>query len=146
MATKKTQKKIKAFTPAKKAKMVAMLKKGDSVYSIAKTLDLTPSVARYHANRIQGKSITMPSKAETKRMVKAMAHAAANPKISPEVGAQLFQENIKIARERDSAKEDYENIACAKSELEEEVHNLKRDLMKAQLKSEILKEMLLEKA
>jgi hypothetical protein len=50
----KKTKQVKAFTTQKRARMATMLKAGKSVYSIAKTLDLTPSVARYHANKMQG--------------------------------------------------------------------------------------------
>jgi DNA-binding MarR family transcriptional regulator len=106
MAKKTKKKEVKTFTPAKRAKMASMLKDGTSVYAIAKELNLTPSVARYHAKRmIRPKKLVNNLKGE---------EVAGDPKTLP-ARAHIL---IKLTAKAEALQAELNNINAAMKAIE----------------------------
>lgn len=130
--SKKTAKKVKEFTPAKRERMRAMLGKGKSVYSIAKELNLTPSVARYHANKLRGARVS------TEQLNKFIANAPTREDISRALDVSDLKDQIEGLQKQVSA--DSETIDNLNAQLRESMLETKA----AEAKIELLKELLLE--
>lgn len=135
MSTKKAAKKIKVFTPEKKAKMIAMLQHGHTVYHIAKRLDLTPSVARYHALKL------FPAvKGYSKEIEISKAAAdSADSKIADTIVGLIQDKKLLEALEVNRIlREDFANLHSENIELSEFIKELR-------LKIKLLKELLTER-